>query len=316
MTDTDRGMTVVIGTRGSQLARWQTNRVQELLQAAHADLQVEVTVITTQGDRVLDTPLPLLGGKGLFTAELEAELHSGAIDYAVHSLKDLPTDDPDGLIVGAIPERAIPFDVLVSRKGHTLDTLPEKATVGTSSRRRAAQLLHQRPDLHIIDVRGNIDTRVKKALDDEGPYDAIVLAQAGLSRLGMDDVISEVLSPQQMLPAPGQGALGIQCRNEPESLQTLAPIHHLETAMAVTAERAFLAALGGGCSVPVAAYALKQPNGMYDLIGRVCAVDGSMLIEVETKFTGDRIENALHAGKELAEQAIDRGAGPLLEAAE
>lgn len=313
---TTENTTITLGTRGSKLARWQTEHVQALLEAAHPDLDVAVLVISTKGDRVLDTPLPLLGGKGLFTAELESALHNSAIDYAVHSLKDLPTDDPDGLVVGAIPERANPADAVISRKAYTVDTLPKGATVGTSSRRRAAQLLHLRPDLNIIDIRGNIDTRINKALDSDGPYDAIVLACAGLERLDMMHFVSEALSPQQMLPAPGQGALGVQCRDEPQSLQQLAPIHHLETALAVAAERAFLAELGGGCSVPVAAYAYKQESGTYQLTGRVCAVDGATMIEVEAQFTGDRIENALQAGRELAQQAIDKGADRLLEAVE
>ena len=309
-------MNIKLGTRGSDLARWQTNHVAGLLQQAHDNLTVETIVITTKGDRVLDTPLPLVGGKGLFTAELESALRSGEIDIAVHSLKDLPTEDPDGLVVGAIPERADPADVLVSREHYTLDTLPEGASIGTSSTRRAAQLLRQRPDLNLLDIRGNIDTRVRKALDSNGPYDAIVLAKAGLSRLGMDDVISEVLPSSAMLPAPGQGALGVQCRDEADSLHLLEPIRHQETAMAVCAERAFLAGLGGGCSVPVAAYAHQQPSGDYHLIGRICAPDGSRQIEGETRFSANRIEEAQQAGVDLARAAILQGADQILESAE
>lgn len=302
-----------IGSRGSDLALWQSNHVAALLEQAHPDLKTEIVVISTKGDRVLDTPLPLVGGKGLFTAELEAALRSGEIDLAVHSLKDLPTDDPDGLTVGAIPERAHPADVLVSRENHTLAALPDGASIGTSSHRRAAQLLHQRPDLKMLDIRGNIDTRVRKALQPEGPYDAILLANAGLSRLGMGEVISEVLDFQHMLPAPGQGALGIQCRDEEQSLAWLAPLNHNDTAMAVTAERTFLAGLGGGCSVPIAAHAFKQADDIFVLQGRVCSLDGSVQIAVDTTFSGD-IKDARKAGKALAERAIREGAAQVLEA--
>lgn len=305
--------TMRLGTRGSDLARWQTNHVAGLLREAYPQLQTETVVISTRGDQVLDTPLPLVGGKGLFTAELEAALRSGDIDIAVHSLKDLPTEDPDGLTVGAIPPRANPADVLVSRSGYTLATLPQGATVGTSSNRRAAQLLHLRPDLQMHDIRGNINTRVRKALDPDGPYDAILLAEAGLKRLNMDDVISAVLPYEQMLPAPGQGALGVQCRDDEDSTQRIAPIHDAATALAVIAERAFLAALGGGCSVPVAAYARPQRGGAFLLQGRVGAVDGSRQIAVETRFAGDDSAAARQAGAQLAREAIAQGAGEILE---
>ncbi|MCB9459244.1 MAG: hydroxymethylbilane synthase [Anaerolineaceae bacterium] len=298
-----------LGTRGSELARWQTNHVADLLRAAFPSLQTEEIIISTRGDQVLDTPLPLVGGKGLFTAELESSLRNGDIDFAVHSLKDLPTDDPDGLTIGAIPQRANPSDVLVSRSGYTLDTLPEGAVIGTSSTRRAAQLHHIRPDLQMHDIRGNINTRVRKALDENGPYDAIVLARAGLSRLGMEDVISQVLPFDVMLPAPGQGALGVQCRDD-NSRDMLSAIQYMPTAIAVTAERAFLAALGGGCSVPVAAFAYQQPDESYLLTGRVCSPNGRARITVETAFTA--AEDAYVAGAELAQEAIDQGAGELL----
>lgn len=302
-----------LGTRGSELARWQTDHVIELLSQALPGLQAETIVISTKGDQVLDTPLPLVGGKGLFTAELEAALRNGQIDLAVHSLKDLPTEDPEGLVIGAIPERANPADVLVSRQDCTLETLPKGATVGTSSRRRAAQLLHQRPDLHMHDIRGNVNTRIRKALDPDGPYDAIVLAYAGLARLKKQEVISQVLSFEQVLPAPGQGALGVQCRDEPQSLALLNPIYHTKTALAVTAERAFLAGLGGGCSVPVAAYAIHDAD-TFLLRGRVSAVDGSQQIEVSARFDSDGgIDAARQAGADLAQMALAQGAAIILE---
>ncbi len=305
---------VRLGTRGSKLARWQSEYVLKLLQAAWPDLRAEIQVITTHGDRVIDKPLPLVGGKGLFTAELESALRSGAIDLAVHSLKDLPTDTPDGLSIGAIPARANPADVLLSRDGHKLETLPDGAAVGTSSRRRAAQLLHWRPDLRLTDIRGNVDTRIRKALDPNGVYDAIVLAYAGLERLGRLDVAAQVLSFDLMLPAPGQGALAVQCRDEAASCDLLAPLHHTETAVAVTAERAFLAGLGGGCAVPVAGYAVQDESGGMLLRGRVSAVDGSAQVDVSTTIAEISVEAAYRAGIELAQTALAQGAAAILEA--
>lgn len=306
-------MTKLLGTRGSDLARWQTGHVLKLLQHAWPDLQAEIQIITTQGDRVLDTPLPLLSGKGVFTAELESALRSGQIDLAVHSLKDLPTEPPDGLIIGAILERANPADVLVSRGGYTLETLPKGATVGTCSTRRAAQLLRQRPDLGTLDIRGNVDTRVRKALDSDGVYDAIVLAYAGLERLNLLHVISQVLAFDVMLPAPGQGALAVQCRDDAESAALLAPIHHLETAVAVTAERAFLTGLGGGCTVPVAVLAERSEDGNFWLRGRVSSLDGMTQIDVSATIEATTIDSTTQAGLSLAQQALDRGAAVLME---
>ncbi|MBZ0274744.1 MAG: hydroxymethylbilane synthase, partial [Anaerolineae bacterium] len=192
--------TLRFGTRGSDLALWQTRYVMALLKEAQPSLEVEYEIIRTRGDQVLDTPLPLVGGKGVFTAELEAALHEKRVDCAVHSLKDLPTEQPDGLTIGAIPVRANPADALISRAGYTLATLPQGARVGTSSTRRAAQLLHKRPDLQLLDIRGNVDTRIRKALAVDGDYDAIVLAYAGLDRLGFTDVVSQILDFDDMLP--------------------------------------------------------------------------------------------------------------------
>ncbi len=303
-----------LGTRGSDLAQWQTNYVADRLKQIKPNLITEISIISTKGDRVVDTPLPMIGGKGVFTAELETALRNKEIDVAVHSLKDLPTENPAGLTVGAIPVRADAADVLVSREQYTLETLPEGAVIGTSSHRRAAQLLYQRPDLKMMDIRGNIDTRVRKALAADGPYDAILLAKAGLTRLKMDHVINQILTFDQMLPAPGQGALGIQCRDERESLEMIAPIQHLSTALAVTAERSFLAGLGGGCSIPVAAYAYECEPGVFTIKGRVCAVDGSRQIEVEIHFEAINQEVARQAGSELAQQAVKQGADQLLKA--
>jgi hydroxymethylbilane synthase len=308
---------VRLGTRSSALARWQTEYVRGLLRHAWPQVRTIVHTITTHGDRVLDTPLPMVGGKGLFTAELEAALHNHTIDLAVHSLKDLPTALSEGLVVGAIPPRANPADVLVSRCGYTLATLPHGATVGTSSHRRAAQILAQRPDLRIADLRGNVDTRLSKALQPGSIYDAIILAYAGLERLGHGDVISQILPLEQMLPAPGQGALGIQCQNEAVVLALVAGLHDPETAAAVGAERAFLAGLGGGCTLPVAAYA-RLTHGELHLQGRVVALDGSAQVDVSItarigETTGLNMRMAARLGHELAQVARDQGATALLE---
>jgi len=307
--------TIVIGTRGSALARWQADHVAALLGAAYPDLAVEIAVITTRGDRVLDTPLPLIGGKGVFTAELEHALRGGSIDLAVHSLKDLPTDDPPGLTVGAVPQRAGVHDALVSRAGQTFDSLPPGATIGTSSRRRAAQARHARPDLQIADIRGNVPTRVSKVEDADGPYDATLLAQAGLERLGQADRISEVLPLDRMLPAPGQGALGIQCRDEADSIALLSALNHDPTRRAVAAERAFLAGLGGGCALPIAAYGVLDGDSLR-LRGRVSAPDGSRQIDVagEASLSGaDPLAAAEALGRKLAEAARAQGAMELLD---
>ena len=307
--------TVRIGTRGSVLARWQTDYVADLLRQAHPELTVEIEIFTTRGDKVLDTPLPLIGGKGLFTAELEAALHDGRIDFAVHSLKDLPTENPEGLTVGAILERAPVADALVSREAFTVDKLPHGAQIGTSSRRRAAQLNYHRPDLVMIDIRGNVGTRIDKAHDPAGDYDAILLAQAGLVRLGQSGVITQILPLEMVLPAPGQGAIGVQCRDEAESLAVLTAINHQPTELAVKAERAFLAGLEGGCSVPIAAYAYIENNELH-LTGRVNAIDGSTVIEVSDSLIllPDNPEEAvLMLGNNLSQQALEQGASVILE---
>ncbi|MEM7128991.1 MAG: hydroxymethylbilane synthase [Chloroflexota bacterium] len=299
----------ILGTRKSQLARWQTEHVQSLLHAAWPDFRFDVRVFTTKGDKIIDVPLPLIGGKGLFTLELENALRNGAIDIAVHSLKDLPTDSPKGLTIGSIPPREEAADVLVSRGGETLEALPNHATIGTSSRRRAAQLLHFRPDLQIIDIRGNVDTRIQKTLDPDGPYHASVLAFAGIHRIEQDHVISQILPDEIMLPAPGQGALGVQCRDDKESIQLLAPIHAPIAAAEVIAERSFLAALGGGCATPVAAKATVDDLAL-TLTGRVTTLDGVHQIEV---YISGLAENASFLGEALAQEALEKGAQEILD---
>ncbi len=301
-----------MGTRGSALARWQTDYVAARLQEAWPGLAIEITVLHTQGDRILDKPLPLIGGKGLFTAELEAALQAGAIDLAVHSLKDLPTEMTPGLVIGAIPVRAPVHDVLVSRSGRRLAELPPGAAVGTSSRRRAAQIRRRYPQLELVDIRGNVDTRVRKALDPDGPYDAIVLARAGIERLAHASAITEVLDLDVMLPAPGQGALAVQCRDDQLLYTLLAPIDHAPTRAAVEAERGFLAGLGGGCAVPIAALAVVADEAgarTLRLQGRVTALDGTSQVDVARQ--GDP-GDARRLGAELAKVALDAGAAVLL----
>lgn len=299
---------VRLGTRGSLLARWQTDYVAKLLAKAWPQLYIDVTVLHTQGDRMLDRPLPLIGGKGLFTAELEKALHSGAIDLAVHSLKDLPTELTPELVIGAIPARGPVHDVVISRSGRPLAQLPAGAAVGTSSRRRSAQLLRAYPHLRAVDIRGNVDTRIRKTLDPTGPYDAIVLAAAGVERLGRGDVVTEALPLEIMLPAPGQGALAVQCRSEAAILRLLAPLEDPDTRAAVTAERAFLRHLGGGCAVPVAAHA-KIEQGRLHLRGRVLSPDGRRCVEVDGDDHCDEPETL---GARLAAQALAQGAATLL----
>lgn len=300
---------LTFGTRGSALARWQTDMVAGKLQALFPSLPIEKIIFTTRGDKELSKPLPEIGGKGLFTAELEAALRSGEIDLAVHSLKDLPTEDPRGLTIGAVLPRENPADVLVSRAEFTLTNLPRGATVGTSSLRRAAQLLAQRPDLNIISLRGNVDTRIRKALDESGPYDAIVLAAAGLNRMGLSAHISQLLPFDVMLPAPGQGAVAVQCRiDDSETRRLLAKIHHPPTLAAVTAERAFLAGLGGGCSIPVGALA-TQAKDTLTVRGMVAATDGTRLIRISHSGA---VADAAQLGAALAQMALEKGAADIL----
>lgn len=290
---------VTIGTRRSALARWQTEWVGEQLRQAWPGLQLCTQWFNTTGDRILDKPLPEIGGKGLFTEELENALRLGTIDLAVHSLKDLPIADAPGLMLGAITTRADARDVLIARSGYTLDTLPSGARVGTSSLRRTAQLRARRPDLNLLSLRGNIDTRVRKAL--AGEYDAIVLAAAGVQRLGLAEHISEYLPLEVMLPAPGQGALAVQCRAAETHIRDLLfPLDDAPTRAAVTAERAFLQALGGGCAAPVAAYARLTEDGLLHMVGLVAAQDGQRVIrvtgaDVDPMALGARLAADVHA---------------------
>ncbi|MEP7289990.1 MAG: hydroxymethylbilane synthase [Chloroflexota bacterium] len=304
---------IVIGTRQSQLAVWQADYVTARLKTLYPDSEVVLQFFVTHGDRVIDRPLPEIGGKGVFTAELESALLAGEIDLAVHSLKDLPTDLDAAFTIGAIPERASPYDALISRTGQALAALPNGATVGTSSLRRVAQIKAARPDLKTLSLRGNVPTRINKALAADGPYDAIVLAEAGLDRLAMAGHITEILTADMMLPAPAQGALAIQCRADDTVIRSLlAPLNHLETQIAVEAERAFLNALDSGCRLPVAALA-KIDGAILRLTGRVASLDGSTLITLRESIDTVNHGGAIALGIKLAQAALEQGAGDLLD---
>jgi len=291
-----------IGTRGSALARWQAEHVKGLLAARGHD--VELRVITTTGDLLLDRRLESVGGKGAFLKEIEEALLAGEVDLAVHSLKDVPTALPEGLELCAVLERADPRDAVLSSGPRLLD-LPPGATVGTTSLRRQAQLRALRADLVLADLRGNVDTRIRRLR--EGRFDAILLAMAGLERLGRANEVTEVLDPRRFVPAPGQGAIALECRAVDTPVRrALTPLDHASTARAVTAERAFLAALGGGCNVPLGAHAFPVDGGL-DLVAFVAEADGPALVRGER--TGSDPEEV---GRALADDLLSRGAHALL----
>ncbi len=299
---------VVVGTRGSALALAQTRRVCELLEATRPGVACEIRPIVTQGDRTQASgePLPTIGGKGLFTAELEHALRSGEIDLAVHSLKDLPTEEVEGVAIGAVCLREDVRDCLVSRDGRALRELPAGAVVGTSSLRRAAQLLALRRDLVVSSIRGNVETRIRKVR--EGEVDATLLAAAGLERLGLLDEAAEVLPADVLLPAPGQGALAVQARaDDGATSELLAAIDDADARAATTAERAFLRALGAGCTAPVAAHARSSGKDV-QLEGLVASPDGREVVRVSAEGSPEEV------GERAAREALDAGAGSILEA--
>lgn len=297
-------MTLTLGSRGSTLARTQSEYVAKLIEEACPDTKVRIEILSTKGDRILDKPLAEIGGKGLFTLELENALRDGSIDLAVHSLKDLPTDPPDGLVIAATPKRATPNDALVCFKWKRLDELPDGARVGTSSLRRRAQLLAIRPNLEIVDLRGNVDTRIEKVR--AGELDAAILACAGLERIGRTDAIAEVLGQETLLSAAGQGALGIQTRADHEEvLNILALLNHEDTFYETTAERTTLAALGGGCQVPIGALAHAEAGRM-QLDACVCSLDGKITYRAcTTGYASDAEELGAHVAKDLIEQGAE-----------
>lgn len=301
--------TLKIATRQSPLALWQAEHIRARLEALHADLTVELVTFVTQGDKILDTPLAKIGGKGLFVKELEAALIDGRADLAVHSMKDVPMALPEGLSLAVICEREDPLDAFVSNHYASFADLPQGAKVGTSSLRRKCQILKARPDLEIIDLRGNVGTRLSKL--DDGQYDAIILASAGLKRLGLAERIRHTIQPDVSLPAVGQGALGLECRSQDQAvLDLILPLMHAETNVCVRAERAFNAYLEGGCQVPIAGYATLQ-NGQLQIEGRVGSVDGQTILKA-VQFGAP--EQAEMLGEELAKALLAQGAGELLKA--
>lgn len=298
---------IVLGTRGSELARWQARWVVEHLQGLHPEISIHVRLVKTTGDKMQDVALARLGGKGLFTKELEISLLRGDIDLAVHSLKDVPTSLPDGLALAAITQREDPRDVFLSRQGTRLSELAAGATVGTSSLRRQAQLRHWRADLQMVELRGNLATRWRKMV--ERQLDGIVLASAGVCRLGWEDRITEFLPPEVCLSAVGQGALALETRGDDAELRAmLQPLHAPATAVATQAERSFLEELEGGCQVPIAA--LGTLNGdQLTLQGMVASLDGRWLIR--DAVTGPA-EQTGELGKRLARELLERGAAAIL----
>ncbi len=301
--------TLKIATRQSPLALWQAEHIRARLEALHAGLNVELVTFVTQGDKILDTPLAKIGGKGLFVKELEAALLDGRADLAVHSMKDVPMALPEGLSLAVICEREDPLDAFVSNTYASFQDLPQGAKVGTSSLRRKCQILKARPDLEIIDLRGNVGTRLSKL--DAGQYDAIILASAGLKRLGLSERIRHTLAPEVSLPAVGQGALGLECRtNDQAVLELILPLMDDETNVCVRAERAFNAYLEGGCQVPIAGYATLK-DGQLSMEGRVGSVDGQALLSAQLSAAPEQAEQL---GEQLAQNLLAQGAGELLKA--
>lgn len=300
-------MKLKIATRKSPLALWQAEFVRSQLLSAHPELEVELVKMTTQGDKILDTPLAKIGGKGLFVKELEQGMMAGDADIAVHSMKDVPMDLPDGFALPVICERESPYDAFVSNRYSHIDELPQGARVGTSSLRRSSQILNYRRDLEILSLRGNVQTRLGKL--DDGEFDAIILASAGLIRLEMESRIRYQIPPEIMLPAVGQGAVGIECRADDEQTRDLiSSLNHTETSQRVRAERAFNHRLEGGCQVPIGAFALLEENDIW-IRGLVASLDGTEIISGERRGL---ITQGEALGIELAEELLERGADQIL----
>lgn len=297
-----------IATRKSPLALWQAEFVRDSLIQHYPDLQVELVKMVTQGDKILDTPLAKVGGKGLFVKELEQGMLRDEVDIAVHSMKDVPVELPEGLHLSVICEREDPRDAFVSNNFASLESLPQGARVGTSSLRRQTQLKAVRPDLKILDLRGNVNTRLKKL--DDGQYDAIILAAAGLIRLGFDERIKQAIDSSVSLPAIGQGAVGIECRTEDKDINELISVlNHPQTRTCVMAERSMNTRLEGGCQVPIGGYAILEGNELY-LRGLVGKPDGSEVVRGEVR---GQPEDAETLGKALADDLLSRGADVILK---
>ena len=301
--------TVRIATRGSSLALWQARHIAARVRSLRPACAIHLEIIKTRGDIILDVPLAKVGGKGLFVKEIEESLLRGHTDLAIHSMKDVPAELPEGLVLACIPEREEADDCLLSLRYSSLAVLPQGAHVGTSSLRRQAQLLHLRPDLRISGLRGNVDTRLRKL--HEGQFDAIVLAAAGLKRLGLQAPHMARLGPPDFLPAVGQGALGIECRADRQDIiDLLAPLDHWATRVCIDAERSFLAGLNGGCQVPIAGYARMCGPKCFTLEALIADVDGTGALRAQIEGHAD---NARQIGLDLAAQLLDRGAAHLLQ---
>ncbi len=307
--------TLTIATRQSPLALWQANFVKDTLEKLYPTMKVELLEMVTKGDKILDTPLAKIGGKGLFVKELENALYEKRADIAVHSLKDVPMVLPEGLTLGAYLERHAPTDAFVSNRYASLDELPDGAVLGTSSLRRECQIAHAKGSLTIKSLRGNVGTRLSKL--DAGEYDAIILATSGLERLGLGERIRHELDDELSLPAVGQGALAIECRADDETiLQLLAPLNHLATRLCVIAERAMNKTLEGGCQVPIAGFATINGNTL-SLRGRVGSIDGKTLLKSQNAITlthgVDDEQNAENLGKQIAQDLLSQGADQILK---
>ena len=299
---------LTIGTRGSPLALWQAHWIKFQLESVHDDLTVDLVKIKTSGDKIQDVPLAKVGGKGLFTKEIEESMLRYETDIAVHSMKDVPVQFPPSLTLSVVTEREDPRDALIAKNGLKLDTLPKGARVGTGSFRRTTQLLHYRPDLEVVPMRGNVQTRLDK-LESEG-LDAIILAAAGLIRLDMADHITEYIEPEIMLPGGGQGAVGIESRKEDLRVMTrIFPLDHEETHLALEAERAFLTRLEGGCQVPIGVYATIEGETLH-LRGLVGSLDGKQVLKAEQKGPAEDPEAI---GFELAGEILGMGADKILK---
>jgi hydroxymethylbilane synthase len=299
---------VIIGSRGSPLALWQANWVKDLLQGQYSDLAVDIKIIKTSGDKIQDVPLAKIGGKGLFVKEIEEGLLKREVDFAVHSMKDMPIIFPVNLCIACVTKRENPFDALISRNDIKLDDLPKGAKIGTGSLRRMSQLLYYRPDLNMVPLRGNLETRLKK-LKSEG-LDAIILAAAGLIRLGWDDRITEIIAPEILLPAMGQGAVGIETRkNDVDNQILLADIDDEETHYALDAERALVSQLEGGCNVPIGSFATLNGDQI-TLKGLVASLDGKTMYKKELT---DLKTNAVALGRKMGNELIEMGADRIMQ---
>ena len=299
---------IVIGSRGSQLALWQANWVKSELERLHDNVDIDIRIIATSGDKIQDAPLSKIGGKGLFVKEIEEALLANEIDLAVHSMKDVPMELPTELGILVITKRENPLDVLISKNGEKLADLPQGATIGTSSLRRSSQLLKYRDDFKIHPLRGNVDTRLRKV--EEGKYDAILLASAGLNRLGWANRITEEISPDILLPAMGQGALGIETRlDDTKIYDFISTLNHEQTHYAVSAERSLVGRLDGGCQVPIGAYA-RVEKGLITLKGLVASLDGEIIYKLENVGP---VDDAINIGQELGAQLLKMGANEILE---